>query len=140
MDEVVAGGIEDVGAQSLHHQGMMSGLERFHYRRVFREVEVVKGSVSQNTEQRAGEMLKRKAAIEKMTRLDAAQQDAVTGSQIKWSTARGWGSKVIKWIELAVEAAALERAALVGQETNVAEKSTKSGCSVAPYIKRVFGL
>lgn len=80
-EELVATAVEDFEAQNVCQGTGKKGLEMFHYRRVFREDQVVECSMSKELMLAAGQMLRQKAAGQRVRRFDVEQQENVARLQ-----------------------------------------------------------
>lgn len=76
VDEMVAGRVENVGAQRARHGKRKMNLNGFHYGRVFHGVDVVECPVLKEVKLTAGERLRRRAVSDRVRRIDAEQQAA----------------------------------------------------------------
>lgn len=150
VDEIMASGMEDAGAGRARPGTGSTGLDRFHYNRVFRGDEVMQCSVLKNRKLTAGEMLKRKAESHRVRPLDEEQQakTARLRSKVKFyerqaascSSAVFSETEMIREIDLAAIAVIVERAALKSRKRSVTERTRECMCSAAQYTKKGFGL
>lgn len=77
VDEMIGSGVEGVGRRVLCQSRTRKIAERFYYRSVFREDEVVEWSEVEELELKAKKIMRWKAVCQKLTSYDAAQRKIV---------------------------------------------------------------
>lgn len=148
-NDIVGSEMEDVGTRRFRQSTRKSALKKFHQIRLFRGNEVVECAMLRKLDLTARGMLRRKAVRDGVARSDSEHQgnNARPESNVKYYEGLHFvvlqsplrELEVVAGTELAALAVIGERAVVKRWKGSCTERNRECGCSVAQFIKRVFG-